>query len=110
MPSLSLNLLLFIGHNGPPREKKFARFGTQKFHQFVASICFLQESINFFASRRPLGGEGVPNFSVNKNLLRIGPKTLCGRYFSPKMGKFFETAILTLGMVILKITVVKHDS
>ena len=37
-------------------------------------------------------------------------RTLCGRYFSPKMGKFFETAILTLGMVILKITVVKHDS
>ena len=37
-------------------------------------------------------------------------RTLCGRYFSPKMDKFFETAIVTLGMVILKITVVKHDS
>ena len=37
-------------------------------------------------------------------------RMLCGRYFSPKMGKFFKTAILTLGMDILTITVVKHDS
>ena len=37
-------------------------------------------------------------------------RTLCGRYFSPKIGKFFKTAILTLGMDILTITVVKYDS
>ena len=37
-------------------------------------------------------------------------RTLCGRYFSPKMDIFFKTAILTLGMDILTIAVVKHDS
>ena len=37
-------------------------------------------------------------------------RTLCGRYFSPKISKFFKTAILTLGKDILKITLVKHDS
>ena len=37
-------------------------------------------------------------------------RTLCGRYFSPKISKFFKTAILTLGMDILTITMVKHDS
>ena len=37
-------------------------------------------------------------------------RTLCGRYFSPKMDKFFKTAILTLGMDIFTITVVKHGS
>ena len=33
-----------------------------------------------------------------------------GRYFLPKINKCFETAILTLGMDILTITTVKHDS
>ena len=37
-------------------------------------------------------------------------RTLCGRYFSPKMDIFFKTAILTFGMDILTINVVKHVS
>ena len=37
-------------------------------------------------------------------------RTLCGRYFSPKMGRLSKTAILTLEMDILTITVAKHDS
>ena len=37
-------------------------------------------------------------------------RTLCGRSFSPKISKFFKTAILTFGMDILTITMVKHDS
>ena len=37
-------------------------------------------------------------------------RTLCGRYFSLKISIFFKTAILTLGMDILTITMVKHDS
>ena len=37
-------------------------------------------------------------------------RTLCGRYFLPKISKFFKTAILTLGIDILTITMVKHDS
>ena len=36
--------------------------------------------------------------------------TLCGRDFSQKMSKFFKTAFLTLGMDMLTITMVKHDS
>ena len=36
-------------------------------------------------------------------------RTLCGRYFSSKISKFFKTAILTLGLDILTITMVKHD-
>ena len=37
-------------------------------------------------------------------------RTLCGKYFSPKISKFFKTAIVTSGMDILTITMVKHDS
>ena len=37
-------------------------------------------------------------------------RTLCGRYFSPKISNFFETEILTMGMEILTKTMVKHDS
>ena len=37
-------------------------------------------------------------------------RTLCGSYFLLKISKFLKTAILTLGMDILTITMVKHDS
>ena len=36
--------------------------------------------------------------------------TLCGSYFLPKIKKIFKTAFLTLGMDMLTITMVKHDS
>ena len=50
------------------------------------------------------------DIACSNGILPNSVSTLCGRYSSPKISKFFKTAILTLGMDILTITMVKHDS
>ena len=104
----------------PSHKRNFSSSSSSKFHPIIHPIPakiphnirkeqFVSKCLREAPHKDTACSNGILPNSVSTPR-PSSKRTLCGRYFLPKIIKFLKTAFLTLGMDMLTITIVKHNS